>query len=187
MESKGRRGLRAAPTGATPPTTGITATSAVALKAIEDEAQAETPIEITVSAEGTAAGPSAQSESKSPPRSDFSESLTDVGRQNFAALFESQTALARGLETLSAEITGLALAGVDAVARTATDALSVKTIADAIEVNTGFTRRSFDALMVGSAKLSEVGIKVAADAWHPLLTHLGKSWTGAACLALRRV
>jgi len=185
MESKGRRGLRAAPIGATPPATGITETSAVALKAIEDPAQAEAPIEITVSAEGTAGGPSAESQSKSPPPSDFSEILTDVGRQNFAALIDVQTALARGLETLSAEITGLALAGVDAAARTATDALSVKTIADAIEVNAGFTRRSFDALIVGSAKLSEAGLKVAAEAWHPLLTHFGKSWTGASRLTLR--
>ena len=186
MESKGRRGLRAAPIGATPPATGMTETSAVALKAIEDQAEAEAPIEITVSSQGSAAGPGAQSESKSPPPTGFSEILTDVGRQNFAAFFDSQTALARGLETLSAEIAGLALAGVDAAARTATDAISVKTIADAIEVNAGFTRRSFDALMVGSAKLSEVGLRVAAEAWHPLLTHFGKSWTGAACLALRR-
>ena len=186
MESKGRRGLRAAPTGATPPATGITETSAIALKALEDHVEPEAPIELTVSAEGMAAGPGAQSEPKSPPPSGFAEILTDVGRQNFAAFFDSQTALARGLETLSTEITGLALAGVDAAARTATDALSVKTIADAIEVNAGFTRRSFDALMVGSAKLSEAGFKVAAEAWHPLLTHFGKSWTGAAALASDR-
>jgi Phasin protein len=182
MESKGRRGLRAAPIGATPPAAGMTETSAVALKAVEDQAEAEAPIEITVSSQGIAAGRG----SKSPPPTGFSEILTDVGRQNFAAFFDSQTALARGLETLSTEITGLALAGVDVAARTATDALSVKTITDAIEVNAGFTRRSFDALMVGSAKLSEAGFKVAAEAWHPLLTHFGKSWTGAACLALRR-
>jgi len=186
MESKGRRGLRAAARGATAPETGITQTSVVALKSIDDQAQPEAPIEITVSAEGAVAGPGAESQTKSAPLSGFSEILSDTGRQNFAALIDSQTALSRGLEMLSAEITGLALAGVDAAARTATDAISVKTIADAIEVNAGFTRRSFDALMVGSAKLSEVGLRVAAEAWHPLLTHFGKSWTGAACLALRR-
>lgn len=177
MESKGRRGLRTAPIGAIAPATAITETSAVALKAIADETQAETPIEITVSAEGTAAGPSAQSEAKSPLTSGFSYDLADLGRQNFAAFVDSQTALVRGLETLGAEIAGLALSGVDAAARTATDALRVKTIADAIEVNAGFTRRSFDALVVGSAKLSELGVKVAAETLHPLLTHFGKGWT----------
>jgi hypothetical protein len=187
MESKGRRGLRAAPTGTTPPATGVTETSVVALKSTEEQAQQQPPTETTMSAEGAPAGPDAETRTESPPLSGFSEILSDVGRQNFAAFIDSQTALARGLETLSTEITGLALAGVDAAARTATDALSVKTIADAIEVNAGLTRRSFDALMVGSAKLSEVGLKVAAEAWHPLLTHFGKSWTGAACLALRRV
>lgn len=187
MESKGRRGLRAAPIGATPPATGITETSAIALNAVEDQAQTEAPIEVTVSVEGAVAGPGAESQTKSPPLSGFSEVLSDVGRQNFAALIDSQTALARGLEILSTEIAGLALAGVDAASRAATDALSVKTIADAVEVNAGFTRRSFDSLMVGAAKLSEVGLKVAAEAWHPLLTHFSRSWTGAACLVLRRV
>jgi hypothetical protein len=175
MESKGRRGLRAAPTGATPPATPITETSVTALKSIEEQAQ-QAPAEIIMSAEGAPpAGPVAESQIESTPLSGFSEILTKVGRQNFAAFVDSQTALVRGLETLSAEITRLALAGVDAAARTATDALSVKTIADAIEVNAGFTCRSFDALVVGSAKLSEVGLKVAAQAWHPLLTHFGKS------------
>ena len=187
MESKGRRGLRAAPSGATAPQTGITETSVIALTPIDDQAQPEAPIEITVSAKSEVTGAGAESQSESPPQSGFSAILSDVGSQNFAALMDSQMALSRGLETLRAEITGLALAGVNAAARTATDALSVKTIADAIEVNADFTRRSFDALMVGSAKLSEMGLKVVAEAWHPLLTRFGESWSGAACLALRRV
>jgi hypothetical protein len=59
-----------------------------------------------------------------------SEDLADFGREAFAAFVQSQTAVARGLEALSAEMAGLALSGIDAAARTATDMLGVKTLSD---------------------------------------------------------
>ena len=92
-------------------------------------------------------------------------------------------AVARGLEALSVEATGLAISGIDAATRTATDMLGIKTLSDAIEVNAGFTRSSFDALVGGSAKLSELGMKLATEASRPILTQLGKSWIKAARLA----
>jgi hypothetical protein len=57
--------------------------------------------------------------------------------------------------------------------------LAVKTLSDAIEVNAGFTSSSFEALFGGSAKLSELGAKLAAEASQPILTHLGKTWIKA--------
>ena len=111
------------------------------------------------------------------------EEVADFGREVFAALVQSQTAVARGLEALSVEVTGLALSGIDAATRTATDMLGVKTLSDAIEVNAGFTRSSFDALVGRSAKLSELGMKLATEASQPILTQLGKSWIKAARLA----
>jgi hypothetical protein len=116
-------------------------------------------------------------------RGPSSDDLADLGRETFAALVQSQTAMARGLEALSAEVTGLAISGIDAAARTATDMLGVKTLSDAIEVNAGFTRSSLDTLVGGSAKLSELGVKLAAEASQPILMQLGKSWIKAARLA----
>ena len=84
---------------------------------------------------------------------------------------------------MSVEVTGLAISGIDTATRTATDMLGVKTLSDAIEVNAGFTRSSFDALVGGSAKLSELGMKLATEASQPILTQLGKSWVKAARLA----
>jgi hypothetical protein len=116
-------------------------------------------------------------------KSASSGDLADFGREAFAALVQSQTAVARGLEALGAELAGLALSGMDAAARTATDMLAVKTLSDAMEVNAGFTRSSFDTLVGGSAKLSELGAKLAAEASQPILTQLGKGWIKAARLA----
>lgn len=116
-------------------------------------------------------------------RSAGSEDLADFGSDAFAALVQSQTAMARGLEALSAELAGLALFGIDTAARTATDILAVKTLCDALEVNAGFTRNSFHAFLGGSARLSELGARLAAEAAQPLLTQLGKGWIKAARLA----
>ncbi len=112
-----------------------------------------------------------------------SDDLADFGRETFAALVQSQTAVARGLGALTAEMTGLAISGIDVAARTATDMLGVKTLSDAMEVNTGFARSSFDTLVGGSAKLSELGVKLATEASQPLLTQLGRSWIKAARFA----
>jgi len=109
-----------------------------------------------------------------------SKDLAGFGCEAFAALVQSQTAVARGLEALSAELTGLALSTIDTATRTATDLLAVRTLSDAIEVNAGFGRNSFVALVGGSAKLSELGAKLAAEASQPILKQLGEGWIRAA-------
>jgi hypothetical protein len=176
MESKGRRALRTLAPGAAP---------------AKGEVPAETPIEtvmpvgqhIPVDAPVSSGTPVAKPVGAPTPIA-CSDVFADFGRQNFTALIQSQTALVRGLEALSAEITGLALSGIDAATRAATDVLAVKTFADAIEVNAGFTRRNFDTLIGGSAKLSELGVRVTTAVSQPILAQLGKDWARAARLAL---
>jgi len=69
------------------------------------------------------------------------------------------------------------------LAHTATKMLAVKTLSDAIEVNAGFTCSSFDALVDGSAKLSELGVKLAAETSQPLLSQLCRGWNKAGRLS----
>jgi hypothetical protein len=140
------------------------------------------PAEIAVATAAATSLPSAEAPALA-AKGLSSEDLADFGRETFAALVQSQTAVARGLEALTAEMTGLAISGIDVAARTATDMLGVKTLSDAMEVNAGFTRSSFDTLFGGSAKLSELGVKLAAEASHPILTQLGRSWIKAARFA----
>jgi hypothetical protein len=184
MESKGRRGLRAAPAGVTRAEVEVPPAAPIeAVKPMEERIPAEAPADIAASAAIPMTAPSRNRAVNAPPACAFSNVFADYGSQNLAAFIQAQTALARGLEALSAEMTGLTLSGIDTAARTATDMLAVKTIADAIEVNVGFTRRNFDTLIGGSAKLSELSVKVASEASQPILTQLGKDWTRAARLA----
>lgn len=97
-----------------------------------------------------------------------------VGEDALAAVMESQAAMARGFAEASAEFAGLAKTGIDAAARTASDMLAVKTFADAIELSAGFAYRSFDTLVAGSARLSEIGLRAAAEASQPLLAQFGR-------------
>jgi hypothetical protein len=156
MESKGRRASRAVgpsmnPAEAVPPAE----TPSGAAKPVESPAEelmsAKPPAEIVIPAATSMAPPSVEARAET-VKSASSENLGDFGREAFAALVQSQTA---------------------------TDMLRVKTLADAIEVHTGFTRSSFDTLVDGSAKLSELGTKLAAEASQPILTQLGKGWIKA--------
>ena len=100
------------------------------------------------------------------------------GQQAWAALAEAQAAAARGFEALLGEINTLTHSEIAAVADSATAMLGVKTLGEAVEVNLGYARRSFDALVGSTAKLSEIGVKAAADASRPILARFGSSWKG---------
>jgi len=176
METKGRRLSRAA---------GPSATSTEPAPGW-DAPDAAKPIDNPAEEVASVAVPEASSPDEvraAAANSTSSGDLADFGREAFAALVQSQTALARGLEALSTEMAGLALSGINAAARTATEMLGIKTLADAIEVNAGLTRSSLVAMVGGSAKLSELGVKLAAEASQPILAQLGKSWVRAARFA----
>ena len=102
--------------------------------------------------------------------------LLDFPRHAFAALAESHAVLARGLDAFSREAAGLARSGIDAAAQSATEMLTVKTVVDAIEVNAGLAQRSFGAFVEGSTRLSELAVKLMADAAEPILAQFGESW-----------
>ena len=95
------------------------------------------------------------------------------GQQSWAALAEAQAAAARGFEALIGEMTNFTRSEMAAAANTATAMLGVKTFAEAVEVNLGFARRSFDALIGSAAKLSDIGAKAAAETSRPILSRLG--------------
>jgi hypothetical protein len=119
-------------------------------------------------------GSSAGAESPAP------KDTADFGRDVLAALTQSQAALARGLDALSAEMAGLALSGMDTAARAASKMLGIRTLCDAIDVNAGFTCSSLDALVGGSARLSEIGAKLAAETSQPLFSQFGRGWIKSA-------
>jgi hypothetical protein len=104
------------------------------------------------------------------------DEASHFSRDALAAFSQSQAALSRGLEALSAEMASLALSEIDSVRRTATQMLAAKTLSDAVAVNAGFTCSSLERLVGSSAKLSELSLRLAAEAYQPILSQIGRGW-----------
>jgi Phasin protein len=195
METKGRRSVRASgatefpaapfkPVEAPPPVNGASEAEPPKPAELLTEAanSTETAVDLAVAAATVAPTPSIGA---LPPTPSIGALPAPKRANQFEgdaaeALAQSQAALARGLEALSAEMAGMALSGMNVLARAATKLLAVKTLSDAIEVNAGFTCSSLETLVGGSAKLSELGVKLAAETSQPLFGQFAREWSKAA-------
>jgi phasin family protein len=115
---------------------------------------------------------------ESPPGAPEAANPTPARDDPWTVWAESQTALARGFAAIAAETGAMSRSGIAAASDAAKAMLGVKTLAEAIEINAGFARRSFDAMIGGAAKLSEIGVKAATEASRPILGRLAESWEG---------
>jgi hypothetical protein len=98
---------------------------------------------------------------------------------SWTTLAETQAALTRGFEEAAVELTGMARSGFAATADAAIALLQAKTFADIVEINAGLARRGVDAMIEGSARLSEIGVKAVAATSRPLLSRLDATWSNA--------
>jgi Phasin protein len=184
MESKGRRASRrAAPIGVPAEPAEATEIRASAAEPSEPVFEARPPAEPSlerVEPMETAAEPGAVAEVNANGGTAKPElvplPVTGPERDTLAPWIQMQAALARGLEAMSEEMAGLALKSMDATASAATKLLAVKTLSDAVAVNAGFTCSNFNALLGGSARLSELGVRLAAETSQPLLSQFGGAW-----------
>jgi len=101
--------------------------------------------------------------------SNFQE-LADLGRDNFAAVVQCNAALTQGFEAISKEVLGYARTSFESAAATTAALLAAKTFEDVVQVNSEFAKASFERLVERTAKLSEMGVKVANEAFAPLGT-----------------
>lgn len=98
----------------------------------------------------------------------------------WTAIAEAHAVLARGFELAAIEMTGMTRMGMAVTADAAIALLDARTFAEAVEINAGLARRGVDTLLEGSAKLSEIGVKVVTEASRPILSRLGGAWSGVA-------
>jgi hypothetical protein len=94
----------------------------------------------------------------------------------WTAFAEAQCALARGLERVAVEVTGISRSGMAATADAAVALLGARTFAEAIEINAGLARRRVDGMFEGSARLSEIGATTITDAYRPFLSRFAWNW-----------
>jgi hypothetical protein len=105
---------------------------------------------------------------------------TDSAEDAWTAVVAAQAVLARGFEEIAVEVTGMTRSGIAAATDAAVALLGVRTFSEAVEINATLARRGVDAVIEGSAKLSEIGVKAMSDASRPILSQLGERWSGLA-------
>lgn len=96
------------------------------------------------------------------------EQMAELGRANFAAMLRANAALSQGLEEIGKEVILYARRSFEQAAETATALLGAKTFEDVFQLNSEFAKANLERLIERSAKLSEMGVKVASEALAPL-------------------
>jgi hypothetical protein len=97
------------------------------------------------------------------------EAMFAAYHRTIASIGESQTAVASNVTAMALEMNGLARANLTAASEGMAALFGAKSLVDAIEIQLGFARRSLDAMVGGSAKLGEIGLRLANDAAKPML------------------
>jgi hypothetical protein len=108
------------------------------------------------------------------------EASAAVEHEIFAIIAESRAVMARSVESISDEFASFTRQSIDTSAQTAIQMLGAKTWADAVAINTGFARTSYDHWLDSAAKVSELGIKFAFESSKPFVSRIGKVLGGDA-------
>ena len=96
------------------------------------------------------------------------EAFVEFHKANFDALVQAQSAFAKGFQEISKEIVAQAQAHLEAAAATSKSAFAAKTFKDVVEVNVDGAKTSYDKLVAGTTKLSELSVQVSNDAFAPI-------------------
>lgn len=167
MESKGKRAAHLAAPMQHPP---MQHQRSAATPAEAIPASPVAPVETPPAAPVAAPEPVMPRISSPPPKPVVAGTdITGAAGDAHQAIAESGAALARGWNELGDAFAAYTRHRIDATSRTAIDMLRVKTWYDAIALNTGFARTSFDQWLESSAKVSDLSIKLALESSRPLL------------------
>jgi hypothetical protein len=104
-----------------------------------------------------------------PPRENPQVRPMVAASNTFAAFGATQAAFARSAEAVADEVAVFMRVGFANAADAATAILGAKTFSDAFAVNTNLAHRSFEAMLAGSTKLSEIGFRFATESLKPLM------------------
>ncbi len=103
------------------------------------------------------------------------EDLAIYGKETLSALVAANAALSQALERMSLELVSLARAAVESAATTGAGMVDAKSLEDVIALQYDFTKGCVERLIVGGARLSELGLKAASEVYEPLAARAEKA------------
>ena len=96
------------------------------------------------------------------------ENIIAIGKDTVEAWTEASTILSRGVQDLSTKVIGLAQNLVEQNVSVSKQLLTAKTIRDAVDLHTSFSRDQFDRLISEGSHLSDLSIKLVEEALAPI-------------------
>jgi hypothetical protein len=103
------------------------------------------------------------------PQQAAAEKVLDAYKSALASIGETQTAIASDIMTIALEMTGLARSNLAATGDSLAALLAARNLVDVVEIQIGFARRSLGAIVDGSTRLGELGLRLASSATKPVL------------------
>jgi phasin family protein len=96
------------------------------------------------------------------------EDLATNGKDTLSAFVAANAALSQALERISLELVGLARASVESAAATGAGLVDAKSLEDVVALQYEFAKTCVERMIVGGARLSELGLKAASEMYEPL-------------------
>jgi phasin family protein len=103
------------------------------------------------------------------------EAVPGFDKANVEAVVKSQAALAKGFETISARFAELAKTSVEESIAASQALMGCKTVKDMFDVQGNIARAQFGKMVSEGAAITEIGAKVASDAFAPIASQVTKT------------
>ena len=96
------------------------------------------------------------------------DDLSALNKETFDAVMQSGTIVAKGYEAIGKEVMAFAQSAMDANVAATKALFGAKDVKEAFDLQAEYTRTSMDKAMAESAKLSEMSMSVAKEAFEPI-------------------
>lgn len=96
------------------------------------------------------------------------DELTEMTQKNVEAFVKAGNAWAKGAESIGKAYFNLAQVSAEAGVEVAQAMFAAKTLKDVVDVQTGYTKASLEAIVAEGKKINDMTLKVANEAFEPI-------------------
>ena len=96
------------------------------------------------------------------------DGMASQSKDMLSALVAANAALSQAMERMSLELVSLTRAAVESAAATGAGMVDAKSLEDVVALQYDFAKGCLERMIVGGARLSELGLKAASEVYEPL-------------------
>ena len=102
------------------------------------------------------------------------EQFQKMGKDSFDAAVKSLGEMNKGLQAIAVEVTDYSKKAVEDSMRAFEELMRAKTLEHAIEIQSQYTKKTYDTYMAEMSKLGEMYVGLARNAYRPVESTLAK-------------